>query len=524
MNTVATEVANITGTRERFVSTAFETEHSNFRFLDEFAREKQIGPHSPPLVRIFSLARKLGFRGLLVDRINCAESPFLTEENQILAKNKDIGYTNSEAYKFSFFSEEEDRITPASCLGYAVLKIDRCSQEKNGRQYVFESVLTPPRNVNQNCFLHCQSHYRVANSLGCDFEVSGSLYAQQSQHGFVCAHVALRTVLSSVLPAGDITYGEIAKFAGKRGGLGPDEIEQVFKGLKIQCKKESFEPCPHNPTCKSKLHPKYLQELYGFTESGCPALLGFELANGGRHIVPVVGHTFNEDSWVPHSNQGYFELGKFRFFSSELWLGSHLMHDDNFGPYYCLPRQFLTADNFRLLYGISLRKPALFSRDAEVYAIDFFSQMVANWGASLPNDTWTNLFIAFASKKRLVLRAVYLSKDEYLNHIRQFDSSGDNDTITEIAEVLPNHHFWMVEASMPELFSVSRKKFGEIILFPNGDDVSFDPGSFVCMRLPGCLFVQNKEDCSKWHFRNSSMIGHTSLFQRSSTRDTLYCG
>lgn len=520
MNPVATDISNIKGHRIRFVQTAPEKVHSNFLFIQNFLSQRNVNSFIPSLIRIFSLARKLGFKGMLVDQIPCDESVFLLEENQALAQ-KNTGYANSEVIKFSFFNEEsEANINEDNFLGYAVLKIDRDSNGQplrahNGQPllpHIFESVLPPPRLSKQNNFLHCRRKYRVSNTFGNNFVVDGALYAQQNVETFVCAHVALRTVLANILPEGDISYQKISQLTGKRGGLAPEDIDRVFTGLGLPAQKVTFDPCPHNTACQSKPSPEYMRELYGFTESGCPALLGFELADGRKHIVPVLGHTFNEDSWVPLSNRGYFKSKTFRFFSSEQWLSSHLMHDDNFGPYYCMPRQFLTNANFRLLYGVGIQKPALYSIDAEFMAIDFFHQSTRFLDNFLVDDRWWDLFRAFASERRLVLRSVYLSRKEYLEHIQKISASKD---VENISTVLPDH-FWMVEASMPELFSASREKFGEVILCPIGEDVSFDSCSFVCMRLPSCFIVRDTQKCDKWHFRQSAIHGHTPIHSSAS--------
>ncbi len=508
MTPVATEISGIKGDRICFVQTAREKEHSNFLFLKEFLAKKSIYPYIPSLIRILSLARKLGFQGMLIDRIPCEKSPLLTEENEVLAQ-RNIGYNNSDVYKFSFFSEEdESKIAKEHFLGYAVLKVDRDSQGAPLCAHVYEAVLPPPRLSEENNFLHCRRQYQVANTLGDGFEVEGALYAQQNSKTFVCAHVALRSALSCILPQGDISYSALFRLSGKREGLDPDDMDNVFNGLGLHYRKITYPPDP----C-----PEYMRELYGFTESCCAALLGFELPNDRFHIVPIFGHTFNEDSWVPPSNWGYFKSQTFRFFSSEQWLSSHLMHDDNFGPYYCMPRQFLTKENFRLLYGISTRKPALYSINAELMAIDFFHQSVRLLQSIPATDPWSDLFAVFASQKRLVLRSIYLAKAKYLEHLQKIAIGGSADTVGTIRDVLPDH-FWMVEASMPELFSASREKFGEVIIFPTGDNLSFGPCSLVCMRLPSGVIIRDATDCGKWLFHQSSIQGHTAIYSSAPCR------
>jgi hypothetical protein len=95
--------------------------------------------------------------------------------------------------------------------------------------------------------------------------------------------------------------------------------------------------------------------------------------------------------------------------------------------------------------------------------------------------------------------------------------NGTTETIEMIHKGLPDQ-FWMVEASMPELFSASRKKFGEVIICPEGDNVTFGPCSLISMRLPSCVIVRSVNDCSKQQYHNSSIQGHTSVYSSAPSR------
>ena len=521
MNIVSTELGRISGNKEEHRKTDRDAGHSNFQYVGNFLEKHGALPYSTQLLRIFSLARKLNFHSVLVDEINCGECRQLMEENAAL-KAFDNKYSHSQIYKFSFFGKEEQS-NPPLFLGYAIYKIDHY-QSVRSFGHVYEAVLSPPRTKKENNFLHCKRQYQVANSSGNDYHVIGSLYAQQNAKTFVCAHVAIRTVLSCLLPEGDISYATIRAIAGSGQGLGPAQIERIFQspGISLSFNKQTYEPTTRH--CQiDQQHCRadhllnntidYNKELYGFTESCLPSLLGFNLADGRRHIVPVLGHTFNEDSWVPSSNQNYFS-NDFRFFSSEQWLSSHLIHDDNFGPYFCLPRHFLQPSNFRLLYGISHDKSSFFSSEAEAAALAFFHRarnLLFIHGFSSP---WTELFIAF--KDFLVLRAIFTNKESYLHHLKtglgtdSFDA--DKTIITgTLSERLPEK-FWMVEASTIELFPVTRRKFGEVVLAPinpeNGADWN---SSFIMMRLPGCYFMKNPNE-EKWIHQDSAIQSHTQVY------------
>jgi hypothetical protein len=322
--------------------------------------------------------------------------------------------------------------------------------------------------------------------------VEGALYAQQSDYSFVCAHVALRTALACILPDGDISYSAIAKSSNSRKALEPNEMSSVFDDLGIHYQKLAFEPSCPGESISDDID--FMKMIYGHIESGCPVILGFEGKKNQqgkipRHVVPILGHTFNEDSWVPPSNRGYFG-NTLSYYPSEQWLSSHLIHDDNFGAYYCVPKHFITRPNFRLLFGISHNCLALLADKAEAIALGWLYQ----YAMKLPtqdneSNRWFNTFQIYARLGLLVLRPIFVSKNDYLNHLREsLDTiSGEHiesSIIDQCDQVLPDE-FWMVEVSCPELFSVTRRKFGEVLLSPRSCERVFNYTSFLMLRLPG---------------------------------------
>jgi hypothetical protein len=505
---VSTDVGRIVGQKQGFRKTDRATGHSNFGFLNDFLNGLSLSSYHRALLRVFSLARKHDYQSVLIDEIDSNDSAFLTEENRELVRIRP-DFIESKVFKFSFFSvDNEETIDTGSFLGYAVFKVD---YYKNDLPigYVFEAILPPPRGHDQNNFVHCKRSYRVANSLGSNFVVAGTLYAQQSQHSFVCAHVALRTALSCLLPEGDITYQQIADLAGSRTGLEPSEIAKVLDGVKVSHQQLSYEP--GDPDSISDDFD-FMKTMYGFTESACPALLGFTTSNS-RHIVPVLGHTFNEDSWVPPSNRGYFG-STFYYYPSEQWLSSHVMHDDNFGPYYCVPKHFITHRNFRVLFGISLDDLSLRSDKAEALALGFLYQ-IAN---AIPQQNeqenmWFNMFRVYARLYSLILRPTFIDKRQYLNHLKTTLDLVKNieieaDIFHIFERTLPDK-FWMIEASCPELFSVTRRKFGEVILFPSQGKAKIDQDSIGMVRLPGMIAFNATP---QWVVQPTAIKEHTRLF------------
>ena len=135
--------------------------------------------------------------------------------------------------------------------------------------------------------MQCKRVYEVETGLG-KFSVEGALYAQQNGRNFVCAHVALRSVLS-LINDDDISYDEINRLVGRalhaRNGLTPEQIDTVIKAKGITARRTDTEHLLEMGV--SSFDPA----LYGYVESGCPSLLAF-FPRGSRagHIVPVLGH------------------------------------------------------------------------------------------------------------------------------------------------------------------------------------------------------------------------------------------
>lgn len=505
-----------TGKQLRWLDTTIDKGFSNFLFVDE-----NYGSN-PVLRRIFSLARKHGYRSLVIDEITESDSALLAQENKALAARRP-DFLRSEVHRIAYFkSPQGHQPGPSDFVGYVVFKRDYFSTQAQPRVHVFESVTPPFRQADQNNFIHCQRRYEVNTSIG-KYPVGGVLYAQQNDLTFVCAHVGLRSALACVLPDSDITYERLNALAGidhktrqtgtGAGGLSPADIEVILTGLNLP-----FDKLVHEPSQQLHLPTDYQRDLYGFIESGFPALVGFELddPNPGptgpsRHAIPVVGHTFNEDTWLPQAQRAYFG-SKLSYYPSENWLSTFVVHDDNFGPYYCLPRHFLKQNNFRVLFGLK-RCPTTFTA-VQAEAIAFaFCDAIARRTPRTGSD-WYDRFSVFTRRGWLVLRTALVNKEDYLQHaqaMRAWDGSAlEADSLQTLRDYLPPL-FWQIEASAPELFASSRRKFGEVLLpcdkpLPKPLNASF----MLATRLPGLLFIQPGQ--LQLEIRPTQLKGHTPLF------------
>jgi len=492
---------------------------SNFEFVDT-----SFGSH-PILRRILSLARKLNYGGLLIEAIDESDCALLAEENAALARRLPA-FRSASVTRLSFFAGTRKE-APGAFLGYAIFRQDAHTGAIPTFTHVFEAVLRMPRGRKANNFVHCQRDYQVSTSLG-QFTVRGVLYAQQNDATSVCAHVALRSLLACLLPQGDITYAEINRLAGVdhgdpatciggRGitghsrGLNSPQIESILRQLGLAADFTVHEP--KQPALNAMLPDgvEFQRLLYGTLESGPPVLLGFELTpnpptgDSGRHIIPIFGHTFNEDLWVPEAERAYFQHNR-GYFPSESWLSTHLAHDDNFGPYVCLPRHYLHRDQFRLLVSCTTSPTAVATGEAEALAFDFVTASTAR--LPVTQIPWLDRMVAFARAGLLVLRTLAVDSVAYRSHLESLrDREGfdlEAATVDEIVRALPQR-FWLVEISAPELFPASRRKFGEVLI---DSDQVIGQTSVLAFRAPGLVFVKGVA-------QRTRLAGHTDIMSLS---------
>jgi hypothetical protein len=506
-------------------NTGFETGFSNFLFVD------QQFDSNPVLRRVFSQARQHNYQSVMIEVVEERNCALLNEENRALA-TRCPEFQRAEVHRISFFLSPRDKLPCLEdFLGYTIFKRDYFSNESKPRAAVFESVMRPVRRSSQNNFIHCARNYEVTTALG-RFPVEGVLYAKQNNLTFVCAHAALRSVLACVLPDGDISYSRLNALAGidhtsrkvgpvgdKSLGLTPDDLARILSGLGVHFDRLIHEPGLTDPATGKPLSlpTEYQRELYGFIESGCPALMGFELdpkpgeaGDPARHAIPVFGHTFNEDAWLPNAQRAYFGGGQ-SYYPSENWLSNFIIHDDNFGPYFCLPRHFLKKDSFRILYGLKSALTTLRSTEAEAVGFNFCRAIAKAYPKRL--QEWYDRFALFARGEWLVLRTLLLKREDYLSWLNALrDRRGaelEAELRARLHDVLPAH-FWMVEASAPELFAATRRKFGEILVAADKPPAPLTASLLLAARLPGLVLVN--PGTGSLEVRPTRLLGHSPLF------------
>ncbi|MCA9418405.1 MAG: hypothetical protein KC917_19170 [Candidatus Omnitrophica bacterium] len=278
-----------------------------------------------PLHRIFSQARHHRAESIILERIEQSED--IRQENEDLEIRCSLpeGF-ESDLWRVSFFDESVtnqkslEGVSEESFLGYAIIKRDAIS--RHDRPRVYESVFRKSNHLNNYVRGEKQWNCRVN---GRDFPVVGYLYAQQNNLTNVCAHVAVRTVATRFHRDGDMTYREMNQVLGidHRGEHLLGEERGLFTNEIIQLIDQAGASYSHlnypregddigGTTSEESWNERapYQNLIYPSIESGFPALLAFNTSDPSMgHVVPVLGHTFNEDAWIPQADFGYFKVG-----------------------------------------------------------------------------------------------------------------------------------------------------------------------------------------------------------------------
>jgi hypothetical protein len=454
---------------------------SNFDFVDQWF------PGCSPLRRILSQVRQLGGRTMVLERLG--EVLDASEQDRALHEFcPAFARGCSDTFRLSFFDQDLGqgslaRATDNEFIGYAVIR--RINVPCRGPMArVHESVLRPSR--------HPNNFVRGGNAWECRalsgrFRVNGYLYAQQDGITTHCSHAVLRCVGSRFHAAGDLSYSEIWDILRKRSprtsphdALDTEEIAHVLEAVGARCVRADFT----RPTYRSRFAP-FQRYLYGSIESGYPAIVVFR-GKGRQHAMAVFGHTFNEDTWVPDAVRSYFTITeRIQYIPSESWVSMYLGHDDNWGSNFCIPSHYLRPRypcnwapsgeglcdrQQESVVGVIGTLPGYVVVDpleAEAIAVSQCFPVLRR-KEGFGNRPWERRLLEHLNKGQIVLRTLLVHRDEYLRHIERVRDWGGDRALAIIKDALqtslPPQMMWMIEISVPELFSANRRKLGELLV------------------------------------------------------------
>jgi hypothetical protein len=478
-------------------------------------------------------------------------SELLDNSEDLSEEDEDIAirypqFTGSKTWRLSFFSkpisDPRDLVDTDNddFLGYAIVRQVNLPGIREV-PWIFESVIRPIRH--ENNFIHGTKIWNCSVA-GYVYSIDGPLYAQQNDMTNCCAHVALRTAAVCYHSAGDMTYREMnsivgvdhrtKKIGGADGrGLSSNEMVTILEHIGAKCFVGAYVGINSGFT-----PPPFQKYIYGSIESGNPAIVFFgTMEKDSFHVIPIHGHTFNEDTWVPSAESEYFKVGdNTQYIPSDSWVSMFIGHDDNFGSNYCIPRHYLrtpsrkmmqdTAKTNELLKGkvayVIGTIPAGIKTDpikAEVIGADYLFSI----RRQLPDDgnLWVRRLAFFADESLMVLRPVLIDFADYMTHLKSAEGWLGDKVKPEWFEALKFFEdlgdIWMIELSVPELFSANRRKVGEVLVRA---DIAPGTGrnmkSFILARLPGYFVLYEKGGATnpQYSFIPSGVPDHIKLFNQ----------
>jgi len=496
-----------------------------FSFFDFI--EERFGDYES-IRRTFSLARSSSAETLILEQI--PPCGIITEENQDIT-GRYPSYSNTGLLRLSFWNktipdEEVSALTNDNLVGYAIFKRDQISDDDFDEWHIFEAVFS--KNANPSICVPRPQTYRLMVG-GLPFEIKGLLYCQQNSLNKACAQVAFRSLLSRVLPEGDISYRRINEIATTVNsgyvpgqGLTVPQMREVLTVLNIRFNDIDYSQAD----AQLRKELPFQKYAYAGLESGGGALVGFRFAGIGlqeeaKHIIPIYGHTFDKDTWAPNADISYFHIGEgVGYVPSESWTSSYLGHDDNFGPNFCIPRLYI--ENDKVEYVVELFRPGICysGMQAEALALNVLYSLLPNIGGA--DNKWITRLFEWTSKQQVVFRAQAMSNEEYITHLRglrDWDNNGENPELCKLLGQEMPEYIWAVEVSTPQLFPANERKLGEIVLDATRDLDLTDDASvnevFIFARLPGVYLLGGEISNGNPQFTPvpSQLLSHTELIK-----------
>lgn len=467
--------------------------------------------NSLPLHRICTLARKQGVDLLVLEDAAGREDVALELDALDAASG---GGGEAQAIALSFLrdaaSSDLSALPASSLIGQVVLiNYRERGSETFTTTYIFEAILRPPLLPGSdhllNNYLSPPGAFRCVVD-GVTFNVRGFYFCQQNEKTNACAHACLRMLLNQLAPRqGVITNEQINAQINRpdaASGLQVPDLVAVVEQLGFEAEKIP---------CVGMDSQKYLQQVASVVESGDRALLIIPTKKAPEcHVVAVIGHTRNTDEWHPEAIPAYGHPTA-EFFASAMWIDHLVIHDDNLGPYYTLASRTLESESCLradTIIAIRDKRPDVPPDYAQNFAAIVLRGKLPKLDG-VGSGKWMDHLTR--NEHRFVLRPVLMKRAAYLEHLAS--AEGHDHTKLSTADLerfaaLPDQ-FWMVEFSLPALYTGNRSKLGEVLISSQGKVGDFLTG-FHAMRLPS-LIVLREGDLLETY--DSGLVSHSPIFR-----------
>lgn len=456
---------------------------SFYRLIDKYFNGER--PESP-IHRLFSLARRENVKSVVVEKIECGLHA-MQENYDLKQAGLNVSEKSKSLYRISFWDSKNK--SDESFIGYAIFKYGPILHNKE-KWRVFESVFRKYKHKN-NC-VHSAVTFPVF-IINKKYHIVGVLYAQQNGYNCCCAHVALRSLLASYMLDKDITYRTINRYAAyqfnKEGGCSKDSEGHCNKGLtnlQIASVLEKAEVPFRQYRSKSNTE-EFQVLLHSGIESGSGVLLAINEYGEPHmgHAISLYGHTFNTDSWLAF---GATQKEKRSYMQgSHMLTSSYLMHDDNFGCNYCVPKSYVN-DTLKGIAFVLLPKGYKTTGDwclAKTQIILMDLQKNQKLIQNIAGNYWTK--VSLTPKTHIFLRPIAINRCDYISHM--LSAVDGQKRKIEISEFVMNkllnlpNKLWMIEFFNYDLISGNNSKLGEALF----SAINQNPTKCKLLRICGCF-------------------------------------
>jgi len=530
------------------------------------------------LNRICTIMRFMKVETLIVEELKkgSVEWRRFNQEREAISLRLGGGLRNIEAIKLSFLRKHaKDKsalieLAKATAngaedafLGYAI--VVNVTVGKGVWSYIFESVV---RELGvwgvSGQWQSLPHHYlHVKKEFSCEigevpYLISGTYFRQQNSITNVCAHACVAAMLNNAsLPIGIVTAEDL----NQKHLLNFDHVKRKFR-INKHCLgyEENFPAGPDLPQLpdifkhygyKAQIlefddatkQKKFRSFLYGFVESQFPALLTFgsreDSSDEVGHVVPVVGHTLNLNSWLPVT--GAYAVGNWsdKYQSPLGWIDDLIIHDDNFGMQFSLPAHaFKPAlnpdkeDNLTPREALGIFPESynvqMLGNVAESIAASVIRTMAEKTQGKLLDGNYYSKRLWSEQNKTLrqttILRPILVRWKSYVESL--WGSRAMPPDTAKFVDRVTNQgitHVWLVEVTEPDLFVGNQSKVLDVVLNPKFEPVLLNEGeaneglilphgTVIMVRLPQRAMIPVANTGSWERISGWEVTGHIPLY------------
>jgi len=496
-----------------------------FSFLKGYDDDK-------PLRRILLILKRQNKEGIIIK---------ITEnypDSEIDSEMKRLGFSEQiEATRLDFYNADCEKAS--DYLGYIILR-PKSPDGKVGQRVGDTAIEIPKDKGKFQCFLTCK-----AKILGDEGKIIDTypFFQQHWSNRWECGFATirmfskwLRYTTGTPIDVGeeykDLTFPQIDDLLSRTDPsvFTVGDFKEVLRKMGLTLLKYEYS----NPKDIPTIPPE--QIIYSYIESGIPVFVVFgtedEKTEGVRHVVTVIGHTFNPDSWWPEAEKDYYsKVFKTKYLRSIAWI-DFIIHDDNYGPFLTMPKDFLRIDfgiyqtpwyiehlpskqksksqeewvtkieNLRIREVIvPFRKDVKITvEEAEQIAFKAITKTEI-WNPPKKYDKyykestleWKETFFRHFKNENIVLRTFLIRTSDLPNTFPE-KRREEIRRIFSPEEMSPL--LWFVEISIPELFAHERCRLGEIIVDPIHSIESMDTEE-ACLKVIKYMHLPGAQCWSK---------------------------